>query len=70
MSEQEPYVPPPSWLLALTEAHRAAAEIISLGVTRRTLNKIAPRGDGHPVMVLPGFLGGDGPPGAEWQNAR
>jgi pimeloyl-ACP methyl ester carboxylesterase len=60
MSEQEPYVPPPSWLLALTEAHRAVAEIISLGVTRRTLNKIAPRGDGHPVMVLPGFLGGDG----------
>lgn len=53
-------MPPPSWVLALTEAHRAVAEIVSLGVTRRTLNKIAPRGDGHPVMVLPGFLGGDG----------
>jgi len=60
MSEEGPYVPPPSWVLALTEAHRAAVEIISLSVTRRTLNKIAPRGDGHPVMVLPGFLGGDG----------
>jgi pimeloyl-ACP methyl ester carboxylesterase len=60
MLEQDPYVPPPSLLLALTEAHRAALEILCLGVTRRTLNKIAPRGDGHAVMVLPGFMGGDG----------
>ena len=58
--EPEPYVPPPSTLLALTEAHRAAAEIFSLNITRRTLDKLAPQGDGHPVMVLPGFLGGDG----------
>ena len=60
MSDQEPYVPPPSALLALTEAHRALAEVFSLNISRRTLNKIAPQGDGHPVMVLPGFMGGDG----------
>ncbi len=56
----EPFVPPPSAVLALTEAHRAFAEILTLNVTRNRLMKLAPRGDGHPVMVLPGFLGGDG----------
>lgn len=55
----EPYVPPPSALLALTEAHRALGELISLRITRRFLDK-APMGDGHPVMVLPGFMGSDG----------
>lgn len=60
MSDQELYVPPPSVLLALTEAHRAVAEIFSLNITRRALDRISPRGDGHPVMVLPGFMGGDG----------
>jgi pimeloyl-ACP methyl ester carboxylesterase len=60
MSDQELYVPPPSALLALTEAHRALAEIFSLNITRRALDKISPQGDGHPVMVLPGFMGGDG----------
>lgn len=58
--EEEVYVPPPNALLALTEAHRAVAEIFSLNISRRTLRKIAPQGDGHPVMVLPGFMGGDG----------
>ncbi|MEH6637127.1 MAG: alpha/beta hydrolase [Halioglobus sp.] len=60
MSDYELYIPPPSALLALTEAHRAVAEIFSMNITRRSLGKIAPRGDGHPVMVLPGFMGGDG----------
>lgn len=60
MTEVEPYVPPPSALLALTEAHRAVAEIFSLNISRRALGKIAPQGDGHAVMVLPGFMGGDG----------
>lgn len=55
----EPVVPPPHALLALTEAHRAAMEALTLGLSRRLLDK-APRGDGHPVMVLPGFLGADG----------
>ncbi|MCB1706620.1 MAG: alpha/beta hydrolase [Halioglobus sp.] len=60
MPTQELYVPPPSLLLALSEAHRAALEVMLLGVSRRTLKRIAPRGDGHAVMVLPGFMGGDG----------
>jgi pimeloyl-ACP methyl ester carboxylesterase len=60
MAVSEPYVPPPNIALALSELHRAALEIASLGVTRRTLHRVAPRGDGHTVMVLPGFLGGDG----------
>ncbi len=60
MPDLDPYVPPPSLLLALSEAHRAALELVLLGASRRTLKKIAPRGDGHAVMVLPGFMGGDG----------
>lgn len=56
----EPYMPPPHALLSLTEAHRAVIEIISLNISRRRLGKIAPKGDGHPVMVLPGFMGDDG----------
>ncbi len=56
----EHYVPPPHALLSLTEAHRAVIEIISLNISRRRLGRIAPRGDGHPVMVLPGFMGDDG----------
>ena len=55
---QEPYIPPPSAWLALTEAHRAVAEIITLNLSRRRLVRLAPSGDGHPVMVLPGFMGG------------
>jgi len=57
--QEEQYVPPPSAWLALTEVHRAVAEIISLSLSRKALEK-APDGDGHPVMVLPGFMGDDG----------
>jgi len=60
MTHEADYVPPPSMLLALTEAHRAVAEFVSLTVSRSRLLKMSPRGDGHPVMLLPGFLGGDG----------
>lgn len=60
MTRQPEYVPPPSMVLALTEAHRAVAEFVSLSVSRKRLLRSAPRGDGHPVMLLPGFLGGDG----------
>ena len=59
LQDIERYVPPPNPLLALTEAHRAVAEVISLSLSRKMLAR-APRGDGHPVMVLPGFLGADG----------
>jgi len=60
MLNQDTYVPPPNLLLAFTEAHRAFVEVVCLGISRRALDRIAPRGDGHAVMVLPGFLGGDG----------
>lgn len=60
MAAQKTTIGPPSAVLALTEAHRAAAEFLSLSISKRRLAKHAPRGDGHPVMLLPGFLGGDG----------
>lgn len=52
-------MPPPHPLLALTEAHRVVIEAGSLVLAGRFLDR-APRGDGHPVVVLPGFLGSDG----------
>lgn len=55
----EPDMPPPHPLLALTEAHRVVAEVMSLRLSRDVL-KQAPRGDGHAVVVLPGFMGADG----------
>lgn len=51
-------VPPPHPLLALTEAHRVLVDVITLRLSRDVLAR-APRGDGHPVVVLPGFLGSD-----------
>ena len=48
-------VPPPSRLLALTELPRALAEFGSLPFAAPLL-ATAPRGDGHPVLVLPGFI--------------
>lgn len=58
-SEVDPYYlpPPPAWL-AITEAQRVALEVLSLSAVRRLLKDL-PGGDGHPVMVLPGFLGSD-----------
>lgn len=52
------YLPPPSALLALTEPQRVVLEVISLATLRQLLDRL-PEGDGHPVMVLPGFLGSD-----------
>ena len=46
--------PPPSPLLALTELPRALLEMGSLPLAAPLLLS-APRGDGHPVLVLPGF---------------
>jgi pimeloyl-ACP methyl ester carboxylesterase len=48
----------PSALLALTELPRALAEFGSLGFAVPIL-ATAPRGDGHPVLVLPGFVTSD-----------
>lgn len=44
----------PSALLALTELPRAVAELGALPLAAPLL-WTAPRGDGHPVLVLPGF---------------
>lgn len=49
--------PPPLYLFVL-EQGRAALELARLG-PRRRLVATAPRGDGHPVLVLPGLLAGD-----------
>lgn len=48
----------PSALLALTELPRAIAEFGSLAMAGPLL-ATAPRGDGHPVLVLPGFVTSD-----------
>jgi pimeloyl-ACP methyl ester carboxylesterase len=45
--------------LAFAEGPRALAEIAAL-VPAAPYLTLAPRGDGHPVLVLPGFGGGDG----------
>lgn len=48
---------PPARLL-LTEAPRAAVDLMALG-TVAPLLAAGRRGDGHPVLVLPGFFGAD-----------
>jgi pimeloyl-ACP methyl ester carboxylesterase len=49
---------PPHWLLALSEAPRAMVDYSTLALSRPLLRKM-PRGDGHGVMVIPGFMGDD-----------
>jgi pimeloyl-ACP methyl ester carboxylesterase len=49
--------PPPLSLFVL-EQGRAALELARVGPRRKVL-EAAPRGDGHPVLVLPGLLAGD-----------
>ena len=51
-------VRPPSPLLALTELPRAMLELGTLPFAAPAL-AMAPRGDGHPVLVLPGFIASD-----------
>ena len=48
----------PSLFLALTELPRALAEFGSIPWVTPILMQ-APKGDGHPVMLLPGFMAGD-----------
>jgi pimeloyl-ACP methyl ester carboxylesterase len=49
---------PPSKFLAATEIPRALFELGSLPLSAPLLAQ-APRGDGHPVLVLPGFVTSD-----------
>ena len=49
---------PPSPLLALAEPARAMSELASF-YALRPLMRALPKGDGHGVLVLPGFMAGD-----------
>lgn len=51
-------IKPPSMLLTLSELHRAGLELASLPLAAPLL-ALAPRGDGSPVLVLPGFITSD-----------
>jgi pimeloyl-ACP methyl ester carboxylesterase len=51
-------IKPPSMLLALTEFQRALIELSTLPAAAPILS-MAPKGDGHPVLVLPGFTASD-----------
>ena len=50
---------PPHWSLALSEAPRALTEFGAQALLRSVLLSKIPRGDGHGVMVIPGFMGDD-----------
>jgi pimeloyl-ACP methyl ester carboxylesterase len=50
---------PPPAMLTMLEPARAAVEAGWLSLMGPALLMHAPRGDGHPVVVLPGFLAGD-----------
>ena len=50
---------PPHWSLAVSEAPRALIEFGTLILLRNALLNKLPLGDGHGVMVIPGFMGDD-----------
>lgn len=59
----------PSILRAIAEPVRATGEFAtSLGL--RPFSRLLPPGDGHPVIVLPGFMAGDGSTAALRQLLR
>ena len=49
---------PPALLLTMSELPRMAGEFSALMATWPWLGRL-PKGDGHPVLVLPGFTAGD-----------
>lgn len=57
-SNEEPTATPPNPLLTMLELPRIGAEFGALLATWPWLRKL-PHGDGHPVLVLPGFTAGD-----------
>ena len=57
--EVDPLVPgPPSLAMCLSEPTRGLVDIASLLLAAPWLLR-SPRGDGHPVLVLPGLLTSD-----------
>jgi pimeloyl-ACP methyl ester carboxylesterase len=57
MSAQAAAARPPHLFWTLTEG-RAVFELAGFALLRRALRRL-PQGDGHPVLVLPGFLASD-----------
>ncbi len=53
-----PGVGPPSLLLGVLEQQRALGELVGFGASLPVLRRM-PAGDGHPVLVLPGFMADD-----------
>jgi alpha/beta hydrolase fold len=53
-----PSIQPPSKILMLLEGRRALTEFGAFLSALPVLN-LAPKGDGHPVLVLPGLMAGD-----------
>jgi pimeloyl-ACP methyl ester carboxylesterase len=51
-------LPPPAAVLAVAELPRALIELLTL-LPAHLMLRFAPRGDGHPVMTLPGFRAND-----------
>ena len=58
MQAAAPAIRPPGMHLSLTELQRALIELSSLPLAAPLLAG-APRGDGHPVLVIPGFTASD-----------
>ena len=58
VATEDRQVKAPSALLALSELHRAVIEMGTLPLAAPIL-RLAPRGDGHPVLVMPGFTATD-----------
>jgi hypothetical protein len=60
MSVFDTTIQQPSKTLMLLESGRMLLEMRTYFRTRAMLRRIVPRGDGHPVLIIPGFLAGDG----------
>jgi len=58
LAHDEADIKPPSLLLAMADPGYALFEMAMLP-TLVPLTQMAPSGDGHPVLVLPGFMGDD-----------
>jgi pimeloyl-ACP methyl ester carboxylesterase len=54
-----PGIRPRSVLLGALEQQRAVVELMGFGVSLPVLARRIPVGDGHPVLVLPGFMADD-----------
>lgn len=49
----------PSFFLLITEGIRTLSDILEFFIRRKKILKNAPKGDGRPVIVIPGFMSSD-----------